>query len=173
MLLPRLVWLACSAALGLAPPASEYQVKITLLAKLPSFVEWPATNPGSGSGTPFLLGVVGRNPFGDELELYFLDHKIKGRAVLVRYFNKPQDIGPCDLLFVCSSERTNLPSILARTRKQPTLTVGDSEGFAKEGVMINLMKNGDRLAFEANLQAVREAGLVLSKTFLPVIKHLW
>ncbi len=172
MILPLLSLLHPAAVVAI-PPAEEYQVKATILAKLPSMVEWPAPNPDRAVVGPFIFGVIGKHPFGDELDIYFLEHKIKGRQVKVRYFKRPEDIEACDLLFVCSSMDRQLASILARVRAKPTLTVGDTEGFAKQGVMVNLTRAGDRLEFEANLQSAREAGLVFSKSFLPVIKRIW
>jgi hypothetical protein len=46
------------------------------------------------------------------------------------------------------------------------LTVGDTEGFAERGGIINLVKDGNRLSFEINPEAAQRAGLVMSSKLL-------
>ena len=69
----------------------------------------------------------------------------------------------------CSSERfepAQTEQIIARASAQPTLTIGDAEGFARRGGMINFTRRGSRLGFEINRGAVRRADLNLSSQLL-------
>jgi hypothetical protein len=150
------------------PSKSEYATKVVLLERLCRFVEWPATPPTTQKRDPFILAVVGQSPFGDELDTYFLTHQIKGRPVKVKYFRGLWDIGPCDLLFISSSERGRLPEILEQVGQQPVLTVGDSDGYAANGVMVNLIRDQGHLGFEVNLPSTKAAGLKLASSFLQV-----
>src|SRR5439155_1580041 len=57
-----------------APP-SEYQLKAAFLFNFAKFVEWPADvfpEPDS----PFVIGILGENPFESDLE-----HAVKGKAI--------------------------------------------------------------------------------------------
>ncbi|MDP1830572.1 MAG: YfiR family protein [Geothrix sp.] len=159
-----------SLAPAQGPSATEYSAKVVLLERISRFVEWPAPPQPSERGGPFILAVVGRSPFGDELEAYFLTHKVKGRAVSVKYFRGPKDLGPCDLLFISSSEEARLPDILQQVAKRPTLTVGDSDGYAARGVMVNIIRDQAHLGFEVNLSAAKAAGIQLASSFLQVAK---
>lgn len=151
-----------------APEVSEARAKVMLLEKLVRFVEWP------GEGAPpdqaFVLGVVGRTPFGDELDEYFRKRQLKGRLVRIRYFRGVQDAEPCDLLFVCASERDSLPALLAKVRQRPVLTLTESPGFTKAGVMVGMVREGDHMAFEVNLGRARESGFRIAPGLLQLAK---
>jgi len=165
LLLPMLPALLAGMPLG-AQEAQEYIAKVALMEKITAYVDWPQGT----ADRPFLLGVVGRTPFGDELDNHFQGKNLKGRAVRIRYFKGPEDIGPCDLLFVCASERDRLGSVLAKVRGRPVLTMADTSNFAGAGVMINLVRDGNRLAFEVNVTKAKESGLRMAAGFLKLSK---
>jgi hypothetical protein len=56
--------------------------------------------------------------------------------------------------------------VIAGASATPTLTVGDAEGFAQHGGMINFTRRGARLGFAINRGAVSRAGLSLSSQLL-------
>lgn len=160
--------LAGMLLLGAAPSVAaqttpEYQAKVVLMDKLTRFVDWP---PGAGKGGAFVLAVLGRTPFGDDLDNYFAVRTLKNRPVTVRYLHQIAELGPCDLLFICASEKPRLAAILERLRGRPVLTVADAEGFAGAGVMVGLVRSGARIGFEVNLAPTRESGLRMAPGFL-------
>ena len=59
-----------------------------------------------------------------------------------------------------------MPQVLKRRSGSPVLTIADSPGAARRGVALNLSVAADRVTFEANLQAARDAGLNLSSKLL-------
>jgi len=150
--------------------ATEYQAKVDLLGKLTRFVEWPATSAVRNPRKAFVLGIVGRSPFGDELDQYFLRQLLKGKQVQVRYCRGPADFEGCDLLFICASEKVRLGSILARVQQRPVLTVADTPGFAQAGVMVGLLKEGEKLVFEVNPAAAKEGGFRFGSGFLQIAR---
>jgi len=169
MLRPLLLRLLPALLAGMplaSQEAQEYVAKVRLLEKIVSYVDWPAAS----SEAPFVLTVVGRTPFGDELENHFQGKLLKGRSVRIRYSKGPDDIGDCDLLFVCASERDRLGSVLGRVRARPILTLGDTPGYAAGGVMINLVRDGTRLTFEVNITKAKESGLRMTAGFLKLSK---
>jgi len=91
--------------------------------------------------------------------------------VQVRTLNQAADLGECDLLFICASERPRLAAILAQVKGRAVLTVADSDGFARTGVMVAMVRSGARVDFEVNLAPVREAGLRMAPGFLQ-LAHL-
>jgi hypothetical protein len=64
-----------------------------------------------------------------------------------------------DVLFIASSEADRLPYLLQQLEGKPILTVGDTEGFADRGVMINMMLVQQSLRMEVNLKALARSGL--------------
>ena len=165
---PRFWAVAGAALLAGAPcPAvqvtPEYQAKVVLMDKLTRFVDWPQ---GGDPTRPFILAVLGRTPFGDELDNYFASRTLKNRSVVIRYFQQPAELETCDLLFICASEKGRLAAILDKVKGQPILTVADTEGFARSGVMVGLVRTDSRIAFEVNLGPTRQSGFRMAPGFL-------
>jgi hypothetical protein len=151
------------AAYCSAQSTPEYQAKVVLLEKLTRFVDWPARATTAPS---FVLGVVGRTPFGDDLDAHFAARTLKNRPVTVRYFRDASDLGDCDLLFICASEKPRLASILARVRGKAVLTLADTDGFAQAGVMVGLVRVEAKVSFQVNLTPVRDSGFRIAPGFL-------
>ena len=159
--------LACRACLA-AQDTQEYRAKVAVLEKITYYVEWP--NAAASVNRPFVLGVLGRTPFGDELDAYFLTRKLKGRTVVIHYYKRPEEVADCDLLFICASEQERLPVVLAKAKGKPYLTVGDTEGFAQAGVILNVVREGTHLRFEVNLPSAKESGILLAPGLLNLAK---
>jgi len=159
--------LAGAAVWAPAQSTPEYQAKVILMDKLTRFVDWP---PSAAPRDAFVLAVLGRTPFGDDLDAYFSSRALKDHAVVITYPSRVADLGECDLLFVCASEKPRLGAILERLKGRPVLTVADTEGFAQAGVMVGLVRVGSKVTFEVNLAAAREAGFRMAPGFLQLAK---
>jgi hypothetical protein len=146
----------------------EYQVKAAFLHKFAKFVEWPS-GAFSSDADPFMLCVAGKDPFGKALDTLH-DKTVGNRKIVVRKFQSTEDAGKCHILFIGSSEKSGLQQILKAVRNKQILTVGDTEGFAQSGVMINFTLQEGKVQFEINPQAVKQAGLTVSSQLLKVSK---
>src|SRR5882757_4448493 len=60
-------FLAGNSALSSEPVSKEYQLKAAFLFNFAKFVEWPPQSFPDAGG-PIVIGILGGNPFGDELE---------------------------------------------------------------------------------------------------------
>lgn len=156
------------AALSDSFQAGEYQVKAAFLLNFSNFIDWPDTSRGSGS---FIIGVLGKDPFENSLDS-LKGKTAKGRKVIVRRYDDPEEVREADILFISASEKRTLPHILKILRNRPVLTVGDHPGFARSGVMINLVLLKKRVAFEVNSQAAQRAGLHISSHLLKLAKEV-
>jgi len=142
----------------------EYRVKAAFLYNFTKFVEWPANDEKKGK--PFRIGILGKDRFGGEMEA------LAGKAVNDRFLEIQRFLGwedraaQCDILFISSSEEKNLPEILRRLNKAPILTVGDTDGYAARGVMINFFMEANKVRFEINLKPARHVGLKISSRLL-------
>jgi len=137
--------------------ASEYQVKAAFLYKFATYIRWPATSEAT---TPFVIGVIGKDPFGAALNDVVRGQNVQGKAILVRKLDRLEEALRCDVLFVSASERGNLRQIFVTLRGAPVLTVGDMDHFAEQGGMIGLVTTEDnRIHFDINKGAIDRAGL--------------
>ncbi len=140
-----------------AAQINELEMKAAFLEKFSKFVEWPDNSSITDTTKPFIIGIIGRSPFNSILEDTYASQKIKGKAVEIQYFSDLKDISTCHLLFIARSKRRELPDILNITKDKPILTVSDTEGWAKKGVLINLFMAQNNVGFEINEDAVTES----------------
>jgi YfiR/HmsC-like len=134
----------------------EYAVKVALLFKVALFVEWPAP-PAGGALEPFVIGVLGRDPFGPLLEETVAGEEVDGRPCEVVRSQRLEPLLGNQVLFISASEQGRLNSILAGLRGHHVLTVGDSPGFCEKGGMVNLRIREGKVEIELNrTEAERE-----------------
>lgn len=145
--------------------APEYQVKAVFLYNFAKLTEWP-TNAFPGTNTTFTIGVVGKDPFGTNLETVIRGKTVTGRAIVIARFATVNEIEACQLLFIPRSENGRLPATLAALADRPVLTVGDAPDFTRHGGIIGLVKARDEIHFEINRVAAAQAGLKLSSKLL-------
>ena len=173
---PRWLWRHGLAALlafllgSLLPGAAgasefdEYAVKAAYLYNFAKYVEWP---PGAfaSANAPLLICIAGANPFGDALAA--LSGKTVGdHPVEVRHIPAAMGLDQCHVVFVGRAEQGRFKALLARLARQPILTVSDISDFAQVGGMIGLIEADQRIRFNINLNATRQANLKLSSQLL-------
>jgi hypothetical protein len=159
----------CFSDFAAAQASKEYQIKAVLLLNLTRFVSWPDA-AFAGPDSPIVIGIVGRDPFGDALDEVVKGEQVNGRSIVVERYPTAEQIRPCQILFVSRSEKAHIKQILARAQNKPVLTVSEMEGFAgSDGGMVRLFVNEQkRVRLEVNLQAVEAHDLKLSAKLLQV-----
>lgn len=162
--------LVCLAALTFPARAqdtgpTEYQIKAAFLYNFVKFVQWP-TQAYSTATSPIVIGVLGENVFGDDLEKAIRNKVIGNRPLQFKAFDSVEEVTNCHVLFINAPERSRIPQILAALRGRSILTVGESGRFMQEGGMINFIIVNRRVCFQINNPAARQAGLILSSDLL-------
>jgi hypothetical protein len=162
-----LVWLCAP----IARAESEYDVKAAYLFKFTKFVEWPAT-AFAGPDAPFVIGIVGRDPFNGGLDRLIEGKTTGDRRLEVRHLNASDSAGMrgCQMVFVSTSEQRRLTNILSTLQGRPVLVVGESEGFASAGGMLGFALRESRMGIEVNSAAARQARLKISSQLLNLAK---
>ena len=148
---------------------SEYQVKAAFLFNCAKFVEWPEAAPGEARA-PFILGVLGDDPFGGDLASLVVGQAVRGRAILIRNFHYGDDPRVCQVLFVSASERAHMAQILASLQGSSALTVSDIDGFAEAGGVMQFVIEDSRVRFVVNLAAAEKARLRISSKLLALAR---
>jgi len=146
---------------------TEYELKAAYLYNFGKFVEWPAMATAANHD-PFLICVLGKDPFGASLDAAIAGEAINGERVLAKRISKPQEALNCRVLFISSSEEAQLKEILTTLEKTSVLTVSDMPQFTRRGGMIQFVPEASRVRFEVNLTVAERAGLTLSSQLLKV-----
>lgn len=158
--------LAGAVALALLAPSltaqqvEEYRLKAALVYNLARFVDWP-DGIFPTPNAPLIVCVLGRDPFGADLDEALKGRTIKGRLAIAK---RVVDVTPgCQVLFVANSEARRLPAIIERVRDTNVLTIGETSDFIEQGGMIRLVVAEDeRVRFEVNLSAAERAHVRIS-----------
>jgi len=153
-----------------APTAySEYQVKAAQIYKFAKFVEWPSLS-GTDLNRPVVVGILGEDPFGQDIEAVIGGKTADGRRLVIKRFPKLQSLGPCHILFVSSSQRNSLRQVFAAVKGSGVLTVGETDQFAQEGGVIQFVIDGGKVHLVINQAAAERAGVKISAKLLAMAR---
>lgn len=164
MLLFLLGWSCVSEALA---QVQEYELKAAFIYNFISFTEWPGK-----IGANINICTLGDDPLN--IPLGALQKKsVKGAAIVVHHLYIGDEVKNCHVVFISDSERINFQKILSGLKSMPTLTVTDSEGFAAQGVMIELGLEERHIVFKINAEAAKQAQLMISSKLLRLAKVVY
>lgn len=151
----------------------EYALKGRFLLQFPEFVSWPPDAGLADANAPFVLVILGTSPFDKAFEASTAGRKVKGHPLKVVYATELSALDGSHMVFICPSEKGRLKEILTHIGSKPILTVGDTEGFGKRGVMINLAIQENLPRFEINLSSARWNNLGFSAQLLGLARKVW
>ena len=161
----NLILLLLAGGHARAQAPTEYQIKAAFLFNFAKFVQWPERAFAQAS-SPMVIGVLGDNPFHDDLARTVRDKAVDEHPLVVREFRSPAEATNCHILFICTSEKERLPGILGALKGTSVLTVGEMERFTELGGMINFVLQGTKTRFQINNEAAARAGLKISSKLL-------
>jgi hypothetical protein len=148
---------------------NEYKVKAVMLLNLTHFVEWPA-DAFADAKSPIVIGILGRDPFGRNLEAAVQGETVNGRRIVIKNFTRAQSLAPCHILFICANEKSKLDQIFSKLKGHPVLTVSEIEKFSSlPGGMLLFYENSQKkIRLRLNLESARSAGLNVSSKLIQV-----
>jgi hypothetical protein len=170
---PLRVWLVLLVLLTAGGPPlpaqtaifKEYQVKAVFLLNFAQFVQWPPA-AFTSAGEPFRIGVLGEDPFGSFLDETVSGEKVEGHPLVIQRCGSAGDAKGCQILFISRSESGRMEDILAGLKDKSILTVGDTEGFIKNGGVIRFVMEENKVHFRINLEAAKRVNLAISSKVL-------
>lgn len=134
--------------------AEEYTLKSSYIERFTRFITWP-----ENSENTFQIAILGNDPFKDSIRKTFSDVEIDGKKVEIQSIRRVEDIGNAHIVFISASMKNKLRSVLDYTHGKPILSIGDTEGYAKSGVLFNLIKDEEKIKFEVNTTSIRASSL--------------
>lgn len=149
--------------------SSEYLIKAGFIYNFAKLVEWPTT-AFAQTDSPIVIGIFGVDPFGATLDRVLDGKKINGRGFVVRRLKSVSDVKDCHVVFVSSSETAHYEKAIQSVKGMPVLTIGEGPGFAQRGGVINLTLEDNKVRFEVNVGAARQADLTISSRLLALAK---
>ncbi len=147
----------------------EYQLKAAFLYNFARFVEWPEESFTDSDDTVNLC-VWGKDPFGPLLDRVIEGKTARGRGLVIKRLTGAEEMKSCQIVFVSFSNENLLPGLLNTLGNTAVLTVGEGEGFARGGGVINFVIEEDKVRFEINVDAADRAGLKISSKLLKLAR---
>ena len=144
---------------------NETEVKAVFLFNFAQFVEWsPEVFPQADS--PIVIGILGKDPFGAYLEETISGELVNGHPLTIKRFSSLKQIAPCHILHINPSRSIRIDNVLKLVRGKGILTVSDAGNFAKQGGMVQFVKDDENVKLRINLSAVKESNISISSKLL-------
>jgi YfiR/HmsC-like len=152
---------------GAAPHAhaiEEGELKAAIIFNILMFVDWPPeAQPETGGALGFCVG--------PDSSLHAAlkalnDRPIRGYRFEVRDPATPDAAKACHAAFIDSSDRQRKATSLKALRTSGVLVFSDDAQAPGDATAVVLERMGNKIAFDVNLQAVRQARLQVSSKLL-------
>lgn len=160
-------WAADSPKQNLVDSLPEYVLKAGFLFNFAKYVDWPSDS-FEHADSPISIGIVGKDPFGNNLEKALNGKAVKGRGFIIRRYREPADIQRCHILFVPRSANYRLSDILTKIANWPVVTVGEEGGFCQDGGTIGILIEDDKSKLEVNIAAAAKARVTIHSKLLRI-----
>jgi hypothetical protein len=145
-------------------------LKVAMIGKIAEFVHWPASVGLDDPARPLEFVVLGASPMESRLADYYRQVRIAGHRVFFRRAHDINDLGRPQILFLAPSVEDDVERVVARLNGTPVLIVGDSEGFGRRGVAVNLFLTDDQVGFEISRAALQRHKLEASYHLLTLAR---
>ena len=139
--------------------SAELQIKAAFLFNFIKVVTWPAAERPVGiciAGNPALTAAAVEVVRG---------RVVNGRNVAAIALPASPALDNCDLLYLADLKPDDASAILARVRG-PVLTVGETPRFLRDGGMVRIFLEDNRLRFQVNRRPIDASGLKVSSQLM-------
>lgn len=146
----------------------EYEVSSAYLHHFMHFVEFPSETFTSHN-SPFIIGIYGNRNAGVIIEKIIGNQIVNGRGFVFQYYDNPDEIKNCHLLFILKISHTELQAVLKKNSRKPILTVGyNISGFCQSGGIINFLAPNSLRRLEISNNKARKNNLIISSKLLSI-----
>jgi len=139
---------------------NEYSVRAALVLNLTKYVEWPQTS------NELTIAFIGDGPMGETLKAMLTGRTNGGLSIRVLLSPADEAMERCDIIYIAHSSSKRVHAALGRVGTRNALTIGDTDSFTRDGGMVGLVRVGDQVQIQINLDATQRAGLKISSRLL-------
>ncbi len=142
---------------------TNYKAYTLFIYNFMKYVEWPEAQ----SKGDFVIGVLGDSPINKELQALVASKKLKGRTIVLKKCNTPEEATSCHLLYVADSKSSAVKQLKELTKDKPVLIVGEREGLAKKGASMSFVTlEDDELKFDINKKEIEQHQLKIASSLV-------
>lgn len=158
-------------------------IKAGMVVNFIKYTRWPDSSFESEQA-PIIIIIVGEADIDRPLPAALGRQTSNGRPIEIRHLDYPtarsgesaphqddlaqfrQSLRESHLAYLGRSERFRVGAILEDLEESDVLSVSDIDGFAERGGMLGLVIRDNRVAFDANIEAIEAAGFQISSQVL-------
>lgn len=149
---------AADASLDKASEARAYGVIAGYFVAFVHHIRWPAED----TLEVMRIGILGRDPFGTELDRALKERTVRGRRLeVVRGENGPELAG-CQVVFLDRPSRQEIEAAVESFLGRPVLTVAFTPHVAESPAMVDLTMKDGTVRYRLSSRRIIEAGLTPS-----------
>jgi hypothetical protein len=142
---------------------TDYKAYSLFVYNFMKYVEWPEAQ----SKGDFTVAVLGDSPINKELQALAASKKLKGRNIVLKKCNTPEEALNCNLLYIASSKSAAVKTVKDQLKDKPVLVVGEREGLAKKGAGLSFVTmEDDELKFDINKKEIEQHQLKISSSLI-------
>ena len=143
----------------------EQTARAAALFNVAKFVEW------SSESTPFVIAVAANDSFEDVLMGLARTTRLHDREIQVRHLEPTEERCLCQLLFVSAEEDRRARALLHHARGNSVLTIGETTAFLREGGIVRLFRDDNRLRLQISTKNMESSGLRISSRLLSLAER--
>jgi hypothetical protein len=145
---------------------SASQLKAAFVFNFAKFAEWPSL----AADAAIQLCVFGDDHLSSALAQTAHGQLADTHPIVLVRLAGDTSARACHILFVSGADRRRVNALVEEAASQPILTVGDTDGFCRQGGMIELFFDEGRMRFAVNVDVVQRSHLRLSSRLLGLAK---
>ncbi len=161
-----LAWIA-SPVCAERQESRALKIKAAFLVQFSKYFTWPE-HCFTGPDTPIVIGILGRDPFGSQLDKISRSFKAQKRKISVRRLRSLSDAGQCHILYISLQESRQIKDITTVLSKKPIVMVSDTDHFLDRGGTIHFIPVKGKIKFNISLSESKKCGLQISSKLLKV-----
>jgi hypothetical protein len=154
----------CTASGAASAKPTEWDVKAAFLPRFARYVTWPAAAMPKGDA-PFVLCVIGSDPFGSVLDQAARSQTVDGRRIMVRRLDSAGAADGCHIAFVAGNRAESVGQMVSGLGHRPVLAVTDAANGGGRAIIQFTIVDG-RVRFSIDQSAARQRGLTISSRLL-------
>ena len=157
-----------AAASVAAQSTSAPDMKAAYLLNFARFVDWPADTPPAGS--PLIMCIVNDSAVATALEQTIKGRAVDGHPLSVVRLGARGSLPLCHVLYLAALDHKALLDMIAALDGKLVLTVSDVPRFARDGGMVELFVEDEKLRMAVNVDALQRAKVRLSSRVLTIAR---
>jgi hypothetical protein len=113
---------------------------------------------------------MGKDPFGQSLDATLANKSVRDHPFEIRRNPPTTELQHCHLLYLPASASSQIRTIRHQVAKENVLTVGETLDFMRQGGMVQLFVDNQKVRFAVNTDVVNQANLKVSSKLLRLAK---